>query len=325
MHQRTFIAIVFLLLTAPAGGHTLFTVNPGGGADYTSLSAAEAGLPDPLTGDYEISCSGSTDDTTSATVNVDTNGYNLYLHGDNTSGVFDEAKYQMKPGAYATAITIASPAANVIVEGIQFTGISTSYSAVYVTDATGSIVIRKCLFQDFTQSAYGHAIYFYGTGTSYTGRIAYNNIAWNCAIPYVVWQCQGTFYNNTANASTEYGLYITQNACNALLKNNLIKGSTTADYYVNNNGAGTITTAKNYTSDATSPDAGCGSATITFVGGEDFHLDSSMSGTLLGEDLSGTFTTDIDGDTRSSWYAGADELTGGGAAKGAIAQRRHKQ
>jgi hypothetical protein len=37
-----------------------------------------------------------------------------------------------------------------------------------------------------------------------------------------------------------------------------------------------------------------------------------MAGTLLGTDLSGSFTTDIDGDTRVDWYAGADEIVGGG-------------
>ena len=51
--------------------------------------------------------------------------------------------------------------------------------------------------------------------------------------------------------------------------------------------------------------------TLTFEdkASDDFHLDSSDSLALgEGADLSGSFTDDIDGDTRSDWDIGADEL-----------------
>lgn len=46
------------------------------------------------------------------------------------------------------------------------------------------------------------------------------------------------------------------------------------------------------------------------AGSENLHLVSGASATLLtgGTDLSGTFTTDIDGETRSDWSIGADEF-----------------
>jgi hypothetical protein len=42
------------------------------------------------------------------------------------------------------------------------------------------------------------------------------------------------------------------------------------------------------------------------------HLVSGSALRGVGTDLSGTFTEDIDGDTRSAWDIGADEFQGGG-------------
>ena len=78
------------------------------------------------------------------------------------------------------------------------------------------------------------------------------------------------------------------------------------------------THAKNVSEDASSPDdaydnLNCHDATSCFTdwANDDYHLDSGGSEiTTLddGDDLSGTFTDDIDGDTRSTWYIGADEI-----------------
>lgn len=319
MRSLMFNLCFSMWLASAAWAHTLKTVNAGGGADYTSMFDAVASLPNPFAVDYEISASGATDDTTPTTIVVTQAGYELYIHGDNASGTFDESKYQMRlAAAYTTAITVTAPTDKLIIERVQFTGIGTSYTGILVTTATGSIVTRRNLFQNFTQASYGKGIYFYGTGDIYTGRVAYNNIAWNCDQGYCVWQCQGDFYNNTASGCA-YGLYIQEIAStNTICKNNLLSGSTTADYHRQVGGSGTVITAKNYTSDATSPDAGCANATITFVnpGGENFHLDNSMLCTLLGESAGGIFTTDVDADPRLNWYAGADELPGGACVTG---------
>ncbi|MEA2006752.1 MAG: choice-of-anchor Q domain-containing protein, partial [Patescibacteria group bacterium] len=47
----------------------------------------------------------------------------------------------------------------------------------------------------------------------------------------------------------------------------------------------------------------------TTSGSEDFHLQSTSDAINVGTDLSGTFTDDIDGDTRpiDAWDIGADE------------------
>ena len=311
MKQTAILAIVLLILAlaVPCMAHTVITVNPGGGADQTSLSAAEAALPNPLTGDYEISCAGATNDTTAVTIDVDRGGYDLYIHGDATSGIFDDSKYQLKVGAGVSGITVTSTTGTgtMSIVGLQVTGIVTSGWSILLNGCS-NVTVRNCLIQDFTANGDGNAMYCAGAGT---GRMFYNNVVWNCWRGINCYQSQGTYYNNTIVSCTSYGSYILKASCTAILKDNLISGSTTADYYVDENGAGTITTAKNFTADATSPDVGCASATITFVnaGGEDFHLAPAMASTMQGVDLSGTFTTDIDAATRSWWDPGADEMS----------------
>jgi len=326
-----FLFCILISLALPAAGHTLITVNAGGGADYTSLYDANESLPNPLAGDYEISGAGATDDTTPVLIACRTNGHDLWIHGDWSGGIADEAKYQIHLGsAGTTAITIARPADGVRVDHLQLKGYisggSRSGHAIYVTTAN-NVTIHDCYMEDFDDAYSSAGILFYTGGT--TGRLAYNNILKNCWYGLSVWQSQGTFYNNTVSGSNGYGMHIQAiDLTVATVKNNLVKGSGLDDYKVDVGGAGsTIVTAKNYTEDATSPDAGCGSATITFVGASDFHLHASMTGTLLGVNLSGIFTTDIDGDTRSSWYTGADELPGGGGGgmPGSTTRRRQSQ
>lgn len=312
----TRVLLILLSLVSVAQGLTTITVNPGGGADYTSLAAAEAALPDPLTDNYQINCSGATDDTGQTTVNVVTlNGatqYTLTISGDNTTGIFDDSKYHIALGnGYYSGILIETN--YVTIERMQITGrtvLTKSADGIVIMTGHTNITLRNNLIQDFTTPGDGFGILFYQAGAN---CYAINNVLWNCLYGIGHWDSLGTLYNNTCPNST-YGIYVYETAnTNAVIKNNLLDGSATADYYVQVGASGIKTTAKNYTGDATSPDAGCASATITFVGGEDFHLDSSMEMTLKGSDLSGTFTTDIDAETRAWWYAGADEIPWSGS------------
>lgn len=304
---------VVLLLAVPCQALTTVTVNKGGGADYTSLSAAEAALPDPLTDDYRISCEGATDDTTAPTIDVATlNGgtqYTLEIFGDAASGIFDDAKYQIKVGQGASGLTIATN--YVTVHHLQISGDPTgtfSINGISVGANNSHITIHDCLIRDFQRvGTYGAILGNGGTGTA---KLFYNNIISNCNDGiYLRQNFYGDAYNNTVSGCGRYGLRVDCETGKVInLKNNLIESSATADYYVDGTG-GTLTTAKNFTADGTSPDAGCSSATITFVGGEDFHLDGSMNQTMRGVSLAGTFTTDIDGDTRAWWDPGADEMS----------------
>lgn len=87
------------------------------------------------------------------------------------------------------------------------------------------------------------------------------------------------------------------------------------------------THAKNVSEDATSPDAAYQSKDVHTnsvfenYGSDDYRLDSGGDTTNLailddGDDLSGTFTDDIEGQTRSTWYIGASEIVGAAPATG---------
>lgn len=119
-------------------------------------------------------------------------------------------------------------------------------------------------------------------------------------------------YNNTIVGATGNGLVVGLDSGHATavidLQNNLVTGSTTADYSINV-GSATYTTLTNISSDATSPQTGLRSKTITYVGGGDYHLDAGETDAIDAGTTIGTFSDDYDGDTRSgAWDIGADEI-----------------
>lgn len=119
-------------------------------------------------------------------------------------------------------------------------------------------------------------------------------------------------YNNTIVGATGNGLVVGLDSGHATatidLQNNLVTGSSTADYAINV-GSATYTTATNISSDATSPQTGLRSKTITYVGSGDYHLDAGETDAIDAGTTIGTFSDDYDGDTRSgTWDIGADEI-----------------
>lgn len=119
-------------------------------------------------------------------------------------------------------------------------------------------------------------------------------------------------YNNTIVGATGNGLVVSldsgSDTSTIELKNNLVTGSTTADYSINV-GSATYATATNISSDATSPQTGLRSKTITYVGGTDYHLSAGEMDAIDAGTTIGTFSNDYDNDTRSgAWDIGADEI-----------------
>ncbi len=140
----------------------------------------------------------------------------------------------------------------------------------------------------------------------------------------------GIFIENIGSGDTHY---IANNTCigckdnfiqasasmagTLTFKNNLAQGGTNSDYL--DAGGGFGTTSKNVSEDATSPDAAYRSKDVhtnsvfqNYVA-NDYRLDPAGDVTNLailddGDDLSGTFTDDIEGQTRSTWYIGASEI-----------------
>jgi hypothetical protein len=321
------MAIIFLLATMPVFGVVNQTVDTdnSGSPTYTNLSDAIAGLPAIFTDDIIITFSGTTADI-SAVVNINqTIGiYHLTLVGKtDPKGVYNAGYYHFGPKNIAAAlITVTS--SNVTIDKIQFPCHDNNYAAIDVGTTAGTLVVKNCIFKDATGTG-ASAITFEGNTATATGRVVQNCVFYNCYRPVYMYRSEGTFVHNTIVGETKYGIEVSESVYSVnVVKNNLVSGgdgSTILDYYHVDYG-GTVTTACNYTSDATSPDgAGYRSKTFAFVGAPDYHLNASEVANYHCTDpsISG-LTTDVNGTTRGpNWTAGFHELVNAGGSNGLTA------
>ncbi len=288
----------------------LVTVRPSGG-DYTSLSNAEAGEQDDLAaaGDHLVieiqgDWSSAADalcvfngSTTSATsyIEVRTDAANRH------AGALDTSLYRISSGAgsnvslqdgfvhliglqilpsSATGIVVLSggndcTATDCLIGGTPTSGISAQ------TSSTVEIECRNCVVWDASTRGFGVTV---ANGDMW----CYNCTAYDCTIGF----------HQTNGLMT--------------VRNCLAQANATADF------SGTFEAASNYNCDEDSTAPGANSftdtASFTNAGAGDFHLTAALS--QQGEDLTSVgVTTDFEGDTRSNWDVGADEIVaapGGG-------------
>jgi hypothetical protein len=305
-----------------------YTVNPGGGADYTSLNAALLAHEGTLTENLIINCSGSTADTTPV-VSTSTDGYvcgsySVTINGDNTTGKYSTSYYRLEV-SNADALQISS--AGFVVNGLQIKVTLNSSNDKYGIALGYPGTIKNCIIMASASnysSGWGINCWQTSAGTTYIfnnivydwieGTRSYGGIYVNDDTGSKTYNIySNTVYGNYVGISNYYGTYGTVN-----LKNNLCNGNTAYDYL------GTWdTTATNLSEDATSPQVSLRSKAVTFVGEasspRDLHLSSGDTNAKdAGTDTSGegaplNFTTDIDGQTRTgSWDIGADEYVAGG-------------
>jgi hypothetical protein len=303
--------ILFVLLCSPSWGATQLkkTVCPSG-CDYTSLeSCMNANEQNLVTADkyfdVEISGTWSSADTTAITVHnytTDATRYiNIYTTGSaRHQGVFSTSKYYLTGritvanqyvtinglqssytigGNYAGAFYFSTGSGNntIAFNIIRFTGNYSLSGGLYIDAGTNHFVINNIIYA----TTNGHSNCVYGGFTS--GSYFYGN----------------TFFN--AGKGMQSG---------SLAKNNIAYNNTT-DFAGTYNAAST----NNLSKDATAPAYGTyyRNKTLTFTNTssttEDLHLISTDTDAIdKGADLSGTFTTDIDGTTRTgTWDIGADE------------------
>jgi hypothetical protein len=197
-------------------------------------------------------------------------------------------------------------------------GVGGGTNAVFVSNsnANGSNTFRNCVgHTDTTGAGDGRTMQcfgFWGTGAG--------TVAQNCTA-YV--DCGATskttaFRNLTANSTTYTN-------CLGHSKNT---GAGTEDAWL-----GTANAASDYNAatDATTTGANSrDSQTFTFAAGGDYHITSADAGARnYGDDLSGTFSDDFDGNTRpntgGSWDIGAhEEQTSDVVAAGAYYQQYYR-
>ena len=145
----------------------------------------------------------------------------------------------------------------------------------------------------------------------------------------VIYGCQGhcidipfnsgdviNVFNNTIVGAASNGIQISADSSTGSfinVSNNLVTGSGGNDYDISTSSA-TYSHFTNISEDATSPETGGRSKTITYVnaGANDYHLDPGETDAIdAGTDLSGSygFSDDFNGDSRgATWDIGMDEI-----------------
>lgn len=304
-----------------------YQVGTGGGADYATWTLAEADIAAQMTLNTDLTFEGQDEETAIANdvvFDTDTNGGTLILTA--------ESGAEHNGGAYGNGARIAMGTYN------SFTLDETSdgdLAKVEISklafDITGSdndgikgnngcdtsLLMNRVLIAGSSGSDKGIEI---------SSPCAFNVHVRNC----IVYGCStdrgisltrsvggGTLvcYNNTAIGCAT-NIYIDWSGSGACtMKNCLCQDGQTADY----NLADLDISAKNYSEDATSPDSlqenfHDGTSNFLNYAAKDFRMapgGDAIDTLKAGEDLTGTFTDDIDGDTRlaASFFIGADWIS----------------
>lgn len=301
---------------------TTKTVKSSGG-DYSSLSGWEAGQQKVISaGDSEEAECYSFSDTTQLVIDGWTTAADAYIRiyaasGERHAGKWDSTKYRLETTAtnnilenyvrfeglqislnsastFRYALNLVGAANNgdgYLVDGciVKLIGTTTDQYGIRLFGGSVESIVRNCIVYDFNSTG---SVGISGVMASNTSRMD-NNTAQNCTLGFT------TGYLDT------------------IIRNCLASGCTngftaTGDWYT-----GSDYNASDLASDAPGANSR-NSQTFTFVdaANDDFHLASSDTGALgFGIDLSGTFTTDIDGETRTgTWDIGADEYVAAGVA-----------
>jgi|GEM_PF-2248730 len=310
-------------------------VDTGGGGDYSSLAAWEAGEQQDLVTADEIAvadcrCTTGAADTTAMTIDGWTTDDTRYIkiwtdpdQGYRHDGKWNTSAYRLEvSGAHA----INNLEDNVFIFGLQVYQNPNAHDQYGIYNNGGNgVKIAYCIIKgDKDQTLYRQKGIH---SQNINGETVYiwNNIIYNfkrdysygifMASSYPIFVC----YNNTV-INCYYGVYNEGVDQPTYCTNNLSSGSILSDF------TGTYDSDSDYnaSSDTTAPGANSRTnQTFTFVdvANDDYHLDSTDTGAKdYGTDLSSdpylSFTDDIDGETRSApWDIGADEYVSGGGGE----------
>ena len=322
------------------------TVKSSGG-DYTSLNAALAGQSADLTancggtggaGILTIECYAMQDTTAASTGTGYTTSASYYINitspsSDRHDGKWNTSKYRLE----AAGPTFTNHEQYTRISYLQIYSNSGYWNegALKNSCSVPNITVTHCILKTAivnTVMVASGILKFDYISVDPSNNYIYNNIFYDATGDYGsaihlgdyagnFYIYNNTFFNCTYGITTPYDAETSKYA-----KNNLfcsvthpIAGtwSSGSGYNATDQSSIGYTVTGGATGDRTSQ-------TFTFVDddNDNFHLASNDAGARnYGTDLSGTFTTDIDGETRSgTWDIGADEYVAAGAPSSTLAR-----
>lgn len=296
----------------------------GGNNDYASLSAALAAQvvarPNLVGNDERLvlrmfSFNDTTSATVSATFSTDATRYVFITvpSAERHAGIFSTGKAYMSNTATTPLIISAQ---FTVVDGLQFTVSTANINGVQVN--SDNVRVQGCILR--ATDINPQILLQIGNRCTIRNTLVYESGRHGIFIN----SDNVTLQNVTVANCVRNGIWNLGGTTGLSLTNVLSTGSGGAFLDFDNTGGGLTGAMTTCASGDTSADdyGGTGNRagqTFTFVnaGAGDFHLDAADAGAKdFGTDLSGQFTDDIDGETRSgSWDIGADEhvAVGGGA------------
>jgi hypothetical protein len=306
-------------------------VAPSGG-DYTALETCmNANEQNLVTADkyfdVEISGTWSSADTTAVTVHnytTDATRYiNIYTtgsarHDGRAAGVSGRSNYRLSGNSASVNLGTTQW---ITVDGLEILNNATT-NAIGIKSIYGGyygVIYCNNIIHDFSSRGTGLFV-----GCPYDSGKVYNNIVYNINGEYSTGigleYCSGTIVSNNTvyncGGSDGNESYSALKKFPVLINNIALAAGTNPAF-------GTYTGDINHDYNISSDTSAAGSNSITNVsasdlfvsitpGSEDLHLKSGAVAIDEGTDLSGTFTTDIDGTTRTgTWDIGADEYVAG--------------
>jgi len=327
---KTIIRFVNTASTSGGNGKTNDTV--GVGRAYSSLNEWEAAEQRDLTtgpDTMKVFCDGVTADVANFKIDGWTTGQDAYIHilttQDNRhNGIFDTTKYRLtvtQSGGDDKRGALQVIESHVRIEGLQITTDNSNTNIIDCIefDAGGSAggvrwFASYCIFKSDNPSN-GHHKGISIEDVSNGRAFIFNNIIYDLPGPFGFGIRAGDagmtsfMYNNTI-INSDTGISVANGTMT--VKNNIIQDCGSACYI----GTFDVASTSNLTDDSTGPQSGpefFDSLAFADSASDDFHLavadTSKTSGGIdLSADVDIAFSDDIDLDTRSVWYVGADEF-----------------
>ena len=286
----------------------------GANCAYKSLNIAEAALPATLTDAWEIICGSAhanhTADTTETIFSGVTTSAANYIDvyasvAGRHSGVWSNSKYRLVVSGYYDAGILSRQVGYCNFRFLQIKNTGESVANVGFKAAAGVGLLDSCLVICNT-TGLGYAIYANGGDIT-----CFNCVAYNSTIGFrahygglVVDNCNSCGHGSLGMDIGDYASITATNCYSGGNSGNDFHASVSATTCASEDGTKGATVAY-------STSSGAYFTNIT-PGSEDFHIKSTPPDDIseligAGTDLSGTFTLDIDGETRVAWDIGADE------------------